>query len=245
MTRPQRIALFDWDNTIRSGLTILDWSEFLVEKNLFDPLEQKSIASAVTAFTNGEIDYCTLSCVTPEAYARGLRGQSSDRVRDAAGAFVESDREKLFSFAVPLLRGLEERGVETHVISGCPHEVLIAHLGSQNWPRMIGTRTQVRSNVYTGELSLNLATALGKARATAGLLGGGRALLAAGDSVSDIPLFDASELRVVVGNPGLLAPDRNVFNLDPLRPMDENIAEIWTFILDHLGPASGRTGRIV
>ncbi|GAB3439291.1 hypothetical protein GCM10027436_21290 [Actinophytocola sediminis] len=73
------MALVDWDNTLRPGFTILDWSRHLAAENLFDASTLRELIEVVDDYLVGAVAYQDLAARAPELYAAGLRGSRSAR----------------------------------------------------------------------------------------------------------------------------------------------------------------------
>jgi phosphoserine phosphatase len=221
MVPDQKLALLDWDNTLRPGFTLTDWVNFLVRSKRFNPWLANDIAELVRSYSKGTASYPELSEKAPHLYAQGLGGQSATDIGRTADRFVRLDRSRLFPFTVPFLHLLDELKLDIHIVSGCPHEVLVAYVRLLGQGTACGLIAEQEHGFYTGRLAANYASAEGKKSVVAELLDGDRAFLAAGDSESDLPLFENAQIRLVFGNPGLLAFDKDAWHLDPTAPPAE------------------------
>jgi len=204
----------DWDNTLRRGFTISDWAGYLVQHGVFDQTAHRGILDAVAAYADGELRYEELSYRAPSLYAEGLRGQDVQHVAELAEEFVISDEHNLFPFAKPLLWKLYQAGINIVVISGCPVEVLNAYSGRLPWGQVFGVTVGARGNRYRSNLITNPAGIESKRQIVDQLGYRSKVTVAFGDSNSDLPLFDASQWKVVVDNQDLFRSDITARHLD-------------------------------
>ncbi|GAB3439295.1 hypothetical protein GCM10027436_21300 [Actinophytocola sediminis] len=128
---------------------------------------------------------------------------------ECAADFVARDRVSLFGFVDGLHRFLRQHDVEIVVISGAPAEVLAAYREIFGWRAAFGVVIGERGGAYTGKLARNPAGA-GEKKRLVRQVSAANALLAIGDSESDVPLFDAATCKIVVDSAGVIADAPNV-----------------------------------
>lgn len=211
MTRP--IALMDWDNTLRPGFTILDWSSYLASKHLFNKRYLRDLFDAISDYGAGKVSYLELSERAPELYALGLHGSNVAAVAGCASEFVENDRHSLFSFTSGLHEFLRRQQIEAIVISGAPIEVLHAYQKRFGWSAIFGVRVEVADGIYSASLTSNPAGAVAKETIVHQLGSDRKVLLAIGDSESDVPLLDAAQYKIVVDSDGVIADSTDVLRI--------------------------------
>lgn len=217
----RRLALLDWDNTLRPGFTITDWTAFLASRQQFDNASVTQILDAIDSYSTGQLSYSEFSELAANLYAAGLAGQGVDEIQRSAVAFAESDLQNLFEFTQPFLSLLTDEGIEVCIVSGCPSEVLVAYSDLLNWQRAYGLEARHQNGYYTGQVAANRAGAAGKQITVTGIVGDEQALLAAGDSTSDLPLLENAQVKLVFDNPSLLQADPDAYHIDPFRPASE------------------------
>lgn len=124
MNKQQKYALFDWDNTIRSGYTLYSWVDYLCECNVIDEelllkleiLKQQYIKKIIT-----HDQYADRACIE---YTKALTGKKVDEINQLINNYIKRDRKLLFSQMRILLKKLAEREIDIIVISGAPFRIL-------------------------------------------------------------------------------------------------------------------------
>lgn len=200
------LALLDWDGTLRPGFTIVDWTEFLVERAVVSPGVGASIRRLVAGYQAGGVGYEQLATQSGEALALGLGGVAVDSLRRLAAVFARKDAARLRPFTIALLELLERHRARVVVISGAPEEPLLAHGKRLGLSVLRGLRLEAKAGLYTGRVAENPGTSVAKQALIDELVGGDTVpvLLAMGDTVSDLPLLAVADVRVVMGDePGL------------------------------------------
>lgn len=214
-TEMLNLALLDWDNCLRRGFTLYDWAFYLARHDQFDRSDAGRLRQLLQLYSKGEIGYEELSHIGPETYARGMSGTAVFDVQNLAARFVAEDRA-VFPFALPLVRTLIERDLETIVISGAPTELLQQYQQQFNWSRVYGIEISQENRRYSNSLLQNPATPSGKRELADTVSANRDVAVGLGDSISDLPLLDLASCRIVVDNPGLLPPDRTVLHVSTL-----------------------------
>jgi len=118
---------------------------------------------------------------------------------------------------------LANEDIDVEIISGCPSEILTAYIELLGHGRARGLSIAEEDGAYTGRIIINHASSEGKKIAVEEIADGNPVLLAAGDSQSDLPLFDRASIKLVFGNPQLLSSDPSALHLDPFGPAIETI----------------------
>lgn len=201
------VALLAWDNTLRPGWTLRAWVEWLERQGRFPPAAAHRITEAFDAHARGAIPHTSLARSVCHLYALGIAGNRVDEIGALALQFAAQDDVGMFAFVAPLLALLDRHGIDVAVISGAPEETLTAYRSRLRIGTVLGTVVETRSGVYLPRVSRNRATAEGMQAAVRTVQARFRAVLAAGGSMSDEPLFEAAPVRLVVGNPRLRAGD--------------------------------------
>jgi phosphoserine phosphatase len=217
----RRLALLDWDNTLRSGFTVIDWTRFLKSRKLYDEVAHEQICTIIESYIRHQLTYAELSELIAGLYASGLEGQLVSDIQESAADFARDDQENLFQFTPQFLALLAERKIDVCIVSGCPSEVLSAYSSVLSWDRHYGLEAENQNGYYTGRVAANRANIKGKELVVAKLVGHDLALLAAGDSVSDLPLLENAQIKLIFDNPQLLESQPCVHHLDPSRPVHE------------------------
>jgi phosphoserine phosphatase len=201
-----KIAVADWDNTMRRGFTMSDWVSFLAVRDLFPAATADRIRSGVAAYQAGESSYQVLAETVTELYAAGLAGQGVAAVATASHDFVRADEQNLYRFVRPMMRRLRELGLPLIVVSGCPTEPLRAYGDQLEISEVYGLAVRRAGGRYLPTLDLNPTLAEEKSKVVAELAARAQIALALGDSAADLPLLEAAANRVLVGDLELPRP---------------------------------------
>lgn len=217
----RRLALLDWDNTLRRGFTVIDWTSFLKSRNQYDEVIDKQISAAIGSYRRRQLTYAVLSELIGGLYSSGLAGQSISSIQKSAVDFVAEDQKNLFQFTPSFLALLADENIDACIVSGCPSEVLDAYSSVLTWHSYYGLETEHRNGYYTGRVAANRADVAGKELVVSKIMGDGRVQLAAGDSASDLPLLERAQVKLIFDNPNLFKAEPSVYHLDPSRPASE------------------------
>lgn len=207
-------ALIDWDGTIRSGFTILSWSKFLVENKIISPKIIKDLESLFNLYLIKQITHDQLAERSAYIYANYLQGIAVDKVKRQAFLFTESDRFYLIDISLKLLSYLIDNSVKIVVISGAPLEVLSQYKNLLPLSYVYGLELEHFDEKYTGKIISNPGIRETKKRLTESLIKRHwQIIVALGNSESDIPLFEAADIRVIVNN-AELPIEGSIFDLN-------------------------------
>lgn len=198
-----RIALVDWDGTIRKGFTLPDWVQFLRANSTCDDTACHAALELFDAFHEHRISHDELADLNAEAY-HDLLCSVQDDIGQLAAAFVRADARNLIPDALGFLHAMADRGYQVHIISGAPKEILTVHM--QDVPvHALHTLDVSTSPCDLPKVRHNPGVSSQKRDLTARVLdnGGIEHVIALGNSSSDIPMLDAAHMAVVVDNPDL------------------------------------------
>ncbi len=207
----KRVALTDWDGTIRRFFTLNSWMKFLMQEGLIDSHHFIELDRYFESYRNGDLDHELLVERTATIYAKSLRGCSRNTVMALADSFKELDREDLFGYSKHLFEYLRNRAIDVIVVSGAPQEILEQYRGEFSLNEVYGLQLAVDGQgIYNGKIVHNPGRSLAKGDIVNMILKNTPAIIGLGNSVSDIPLLKRSSLSVIVDNPGLNAGGRSI-----------------------------------
>lgn len=224
----QRVALVDWDGTIRKDFTIRSWARFLVNVGIASRQIIADLENLFALYSEGRISHNNLASRSALIYAACLKNIAQEEINRYSTLFLKSDRKHLIATSLQLLSHLSRNGVDIVIISGAPSEVLVKYKDVLPLNRIYGLQLEVKDGFYTGRTKINPGTSSTKARIIKLLLepqGQNKVVLAMGNSSSDIPLFRAAPVRIIVNNPALRIP-KKVFHLLPHLSGDKLIGQI-------------------
>ncbi|MCI5148872.1 MAG: hypothetical protein D3916_05700 [Candidatus Electrothrix sp. MAN1_4] len=199
MNQPiRKIALFDWDETLRRGITLLPWSIFLYENNQLSREALEKIKACFTAFENHQLSYEEFAVKVVQEYGMGLKDNSAQMLCELAEKFVRVDKANLSSFTAPLINLLSSNNFLVVVVSGCPDTVLNAYSKILKIDVVFGLSIYKNDENFTGQVKLNPSLQDVKREVVKKIRGAHEVIVAAGNSNSDLPLFEHSKLSVAI-----------------------------------------------
>ena len=233
----RKVALLDWDGTLRDGLLLRDWADYLKAERIISSVRFNAYFQIVQAYLEGIISYDILTHKAPIAYAQALRGASFAVLKDAAKNFSSTDiaSGKILPFTVPLLKQLIQFGIEPVVVSGSPQDLLETYMVPLGISTLFALRLETKGDVYSGNIQDNPATFDAKS-VIASQFDSENVLLAMGDTEADIPLLAKAASRIIVGDqltnqaaePVLRIPSNYAFSSD-------DRTALFAFLAKHLG----------
>ncbi|MDO8625504.1 MAG: HAD family hydrolase [Candidatus Diapherotrites archaeon] len=128
-----RIFLFDVDGPIYRGHMIVDFSVFLAKKGLFDEKALAGMHETVKRYKHHRLAYKHVITGALKAYAKGVRGQSENRIRQEAKRYIRQFRSSVYPESVRRLRRLKKTA-RVGLVSLSPLECV------QELERLIGIR---------------------------------------------------------------------------------------------------------
>jgi HAD superfamily phosphoserine phosphatase-like hydrolase len=220
------VCLSDWDGTLRKGYTALDWVMFLEDKSLLPPGSANRLHSIFELHRKSLISYESLVQKVANAYGNMLTGHSCADICAASTHFVATDFQQLYEFTMPLINLMREFSIEIVLITGCPAHAISEYAKHLGVSKLFGTTYQTHNGVFTGDVQSNFGIAERKAEAVLeATQSSKRTVLAIGDSTSDMPLFEKSEISLFVGD------TESIVSPVPLVGLSENG---YTSVLDSL-----------
>lgn len=195
-----RYALFDWDNTVRKGYTLLSWVDYLTKKDIIDSELKKRLSAFDRDYRRGVIthdQYAVLACAE---YARALEGIPVDVISRILAEYMSEDKKLLFHRVSRLFDMLYRSQVDTFIISGAPTVILNEYKDTFNIKEVFGFTEEAVSGRFTGNVLCNYGFDKGKTVGELISAYGCAPLLAFGDSESDTPMLDKAEYSFCIGN---------------------------------------------
>ena len=224
------VALFDWDGTLHAGQTVVPWVNFLVDHRAFNASGAAELSRLFAEHDSGGIGYEDFVTKALFAYARGIRGQQVSHIEELGREFVKTELGGILPFVRPLMRRLKDDGITPIIVSGSPVEVINAFAGELGIACVHATELVVDHGTYVAGATQGILrnTAIGATKQElAARYAQSPIVLAAGDSVADLPMLDRAETRLVIGNPELLPADSRTFHLVPATA---DLHPLWQFL---------------
>ena len=201
----KKLALLDWDGTLRKGFTIKTWVAFLVKENILNHRIEDALQNLFDDYKKGNLTHDDLSQETAELYASALKNFRHQDILRAASEFLAEDRAFLSSFLMPLITFLKNHDIATAVISGAPVEVIGAYQKELQIDEVFAFECEVINGIYSGNIKVNIGTSVEKDRVISFLAKTQKYnfYLAMGNANSDLPLFRVATNNIIVNNANL------------------------------------------
>lgn len=227
-----KIALFDWDGTIRRDFTINTWIEFLTQYRIVTEDTIKMIKDLFAVYSKRQLSHDQLSDSTANIYALSLKNYENNYIYKLADQFFIEDQKLLFSFSEMVFSFLRDNDIEVIVISGAPIEVLSQYQRRFYFREIYALESQIEYGKYTGKVKQNTGTSQAKKDIINQLLNSKKykVVLAAGNSESDIPLFDAAPNNIIVNNSKLMTNKKSFY----LNDNNNESSKLLTFLKEEL-----------
>jgi len=217
----KRIAIFDWDGTIRRDFTISAWLRHLAKAGLLPGSSVSKLNTEFAMYRNHVLSHDELAQRTAYVYASYLAGISESDIGKEICPFITLDLGYLFPVSLNLISHLQKKNLSIAVISGAPIEILMQYQQILALDQVYGLRLETKSGSYTGNVTMNPGISAIKAKTVQELSYSAECdiALAVGNSSSDNPLFRAARVNIVVNNPHLQT-ERPVLHITPSTSID-------------------------
>jgi len=207
----EKLALIDWDGTMRKNFTIIDWIEFLVKNNKNKNINiLKTINTYFLEYKNKIITHDKLAEIVAIEYANYICGMKEKYIEDMAHKFLLKDKFNLFAYTTELFEYLATKNIKPIIISGCPLIILNSYNNFIKVDSIFGLNIATENGYYTNKVLINPGMSKVKETIVNKLnLVNKKAYVAFGNSTSDIPLFNNSMINIVINNNQLSLHSQN------------------------------------
>lgn len=201
---PEKVAALDWDGPLRRGLLMIDFASFLAAAGQFSKTSLDAMHNSLNDYRRNAITYERLATVVPELYALGLMGRDPVQHRSLAEHFISLPEfygqiSRLGHNIFAMLR--EATHIHGAIISGAPHSVLSEFAKKAGISAVFGATTNINGfGRFDGGLLDNPALSERKKEIVHSLVGDCAVRLGVGDSISDVPLLERAQYRIIVGD---------------------------------------------
>lgn len=233
----KKLALLDWDGTLRKGFTIKDWLKFLAKENIIESEFEEKLSILFEGYRRDELTHDSLSQESAELYASALKNSREQDILLAASSFLNEDKEFINTFSIPFLSYLKRHDFCVAIISGAPAEILKTYQKKLNIDNVFALECEVKDGAYSGKIKSNLGISSQKHKAIHEIKKSGRYMfcLSMGNSSSDIPLLQSTSSQIIVDNPSLASYiHANEHGASKILTLEEssNIKTIINFLID-------------
>lgn len=203
----RKIALLDWDGTLRRGFTIADWCKYLCDSGLLKLALLERLEAQFQTYSMGAMSHDELAVAAAEIVARGLSGLSVQEVAEATKRFIHTDQGSVFRFGIDALTNLAQLGYSAYLVSGAPGSVVKSYTFPVDLHLDFHCLEFISvGGIYTGELASNPGISSIKETIVNGIMShieGAHFVFAVGNSESDQPLFKYADVGLVIDNKDL------------------------------------------
>jgi HAD superfamily phosphoserine phosphatase-like hydrolase len=193
----RKYALFDWDNTLHDGFTILAWMEYLCSKNIIDEKYYSEILFQMKLYSEHRLSYDELCNNTASIYANSVSGIELSLLDNIAYDFC-CNNKAILPFVKNMFYNFRKNNIDTIVVSGAPQILLSQYSKLLGISKAYGMHLEVRHNRFTGNVEQNYGTDKTNIVKEIMLKKKGKPVFALGDSKADSPLIEAAKFGYYV-----------------------------------------------
>lgn len=124
MSNNVKLAAFDIDGTLSTGVLSLSLLEELVNRGLFSKQVFNKLHSLELDYAKGKLEREEMSELWLQNYLQAMKGNDPEQYIKAAAEVWEKAKDNTFDFVEPMLNKLTEKGYTTLVISASPDEIV-------------------------------------------------------------------------------------------------------------------------
>ena len=201
----KRIAIIDWDGTIRSDFTIRSWVRYLTDIGVVPNNSVQEIELPFALYKDRSISQDELAERSATIYAKQLYGLPQKKIINHTRDFIQKDRMHLFQSGRELLSYFHKHKIAVTVVSGAPAEVLTAYRDFLPIEATYGLKLEITNGLYTGQIASNpgisrVKEVLVQELTRSPIL---QVVVAMGNSASDYPLLRVAPINIIVNNRAL------------------------------------------
>lgn len=224
-------ALLDWDNTLRHHATLFAWEDYLIQKGAISEEAALRRSDYLKAHRNGQMDHDALSKACCESYLRAAEGMEQSQYHALLKDYFPQDRQDFAPHTPILFQWLKSLGIKPIIVSGAPIDVIRHYFDEFH----IEEAYAFDYAFVGGRLDGTLLNSGGhnKQEVVAKCIEkyNEAPLLSMGDSVSDLPMLQASRFPIIVGrNKTLQQALPNALQIDCNKDGAEKLAQFLAFL---------------
>ena len=194
-----KYAVLDWDNTLRNGITLFDWCEFLVKNQILDPSVLIHLRKLESDYLFGTINHDELAEKSCSFFAKSLKGKSVKELDQLENDFLIEFEQRIFSFSKYIASFLIKNNCEIIFVSGAIKTILQKYFKKKNIRifDLHAFECEQINGLYTGNVLTNFG--VNKQQILRQLIHHyGKPTYAIGDSSSDEFAFSNSQKSILV-----------------------------------------------
>jgi len=202
------IAVFDWDNTVRGGFTIIDWFDYLksCEHEYLRTKKDKILKTVdlinrcTNRFNNKEITHDEFAISINGYYCEAIKGWSASQLAIIADDFMPSFKEKIYKYAIESFSYFNSIGVPIYIVTGAPSLIISKCKEEFDIKAIFSLVPEVDDDMFTGGILENCGYSTAKNRVMDKIKSSHICnVFGFGDSASDLPILDKSDNPFIVG----------------------------------------------
>jgi len=199
-----RLALLDFDGTLRSGNISIELMSYLRREDLYPTRIYDELSSVMDRRSRGLLSYDDSSIICGELWAKAVKGMRRTDLLGHTADFFKRSKKKIYKSSYELVSLLIKDGYKPIVLSVGAHEIVSMASKELGVSEVYATEVEIKNGVYTGRLKNRLCMPDGKLEIikrfskTANLSDS----FAFGDSIAD------SRMLEIAGIPVALNPSR-------------------------------------
>jgi len=195
----ERVSLFDIDGTLVDGVIPTEFAEHLAENGLFEKRLLGDMVTLLDLYRKGKKAYNSVAMEIIRFYAKGIKGQSEERVREEAQRFYEKPAPKFFPYATDLIGILKQKG-KVVAVTGSPIEVVEVMRKTLPFDEIFATTLGKKDGKYTGDVIVNMGLAEEKSKKLKEFFEkeNCKCLFSFGDTLSDLTLLEEAKISIAL-----------------------------------------------
>jgi phosphoserine phosphatase len=197
----KKAALFDLDNTIYNGYSVVTLIESQILHGYFSIGEVFSLLNDMRKYRRGALDYDTAMTNGLIQWAKGLKGKNYNKVAEHAKRFYSNHKKNFFPYVSTLIPVLKQTH-DVYFVTGEPQFVGEALVSLFDVNGFSSSVMEVKNDRFTGEITDILSHRSGKKIAAEKILSqyDKKGSFAFGDSEGDFEMLKLVENPICVNS---------------------------------------------
>lgn len=197
----KKVALFDLDNTVYNGYSVIALIESQIFRGYFSIGEVFSLLNDMRKYRKGLLDYDTAMTNGLLQWAKGLKGKNYNKVAEHTRKFYSNHKRNFFPYVSTLIPILKQTH-DIYFVTGEPQFVGKALVSLFDVDGFSSSMMEVKNGIFTGKVTDILSHRSGKKLAAEKILSqySKKGSFAFGDSEGDLEMLKLVEYPVCVNS---------------------------------------------
>jgi HAD superfamily phosphoserine phosphatase-like hydrolase len=192
-------TLFDWDNTLRKGFSLISWVDFLIKKKLINDTALFEINNYYNKFQKKEIDHEEFVKNICKEYASSVNRKIVNDFVILVDEYINTVEYTLFfPFTKQLIMLMHENDIKPIIISGAPKIILKRIMEKLDIFKIFAFSPKINNGIYSDQIHECYGVEKEKIVAKLIKLYKTKPLFAFGDSKSDFPMLDSAKYPFLI-----------------------------------------------